>query len=644
MPENLYRRSSGIYVVRIVIPRRLRQAVGRAEVHTSTGHRHLAAAKLAALEIQLAWRKKLMEIDRAKLESANPLLLSGGLMSLSDAASAIGIPLTALLTELFNDRASLFVQAQDWPGWWVPDIHDIERDYDGTFVINDIETKGSRQLLTGLSQPFDISSFVVSLKTGPSTVSALRLEGVSAFFVDEPKQVNVEESLVPKSTIERIRSRLAALLPPAAVTPAAAPYLTIGDSAAVIYDPITAKHGTKRFLELFDLYRNDRQWGEDQKRRMATEARLFAELMDNPELVSIERETVLEYAKRLAALPSDIYLTGRRYKTNSLAELTVIARNHNLELKNESTVKRHIGHLSEILNYGVKNQMLRFNPAADFKRGKSHISIGSAKSDRDVFDENDLNAIFSAEWFRTGAGVFEAKGWTDWRPFNYWLPIMGLLTGGRINELSQLYLDDLVQSKTGIWYFDFNLIQPDKADADALERDKSLKTVNAIRIVPMHNILVQLGLPEYAAALREAGNSRLFPELTRDKIKGYGKPAGSWFNERFLGKRLGIERNGRKVFHSFRHLFATSLERLDVSESVRAQLAGHVRGKTESGTRYAKDRNAEELFPIVNGLRFACLEKVARFDISAGLKALKVSQRFKQSMARGKLSRESNKA
>lgn len=227
----------------------------------------------------------------------------------------------------------------------------------------------------------------------------------------------------------------------------------------------------------------------------------------------------------------------------------------------------------------------------------------------------------------------------NWRSHHYWLPLMGLLTGARINELSQLYLDDVVQSESGVWYFDFNFNQPDKIKADAQEDDKSLKTVNAIRVIPMHDALVRLGLPEYASELRKAGYSRLFPELRHDKIKGYGKPAGSWFNERFLGNQLGIERNGKKVFHSFRHNFLTALERLNISEGVRAMLAGHLRGNTESGTRYSKDRNAEELKVSIDQLNFTVLSTIAPFNIEAGLKSIKIAFRRKNSILRAKASK-----
>ena len=56
----LYRRPSGIYAVRIAVPLRLRQAVGKSEIHVSTSLWDLNAAKLAALRILIGWREHFM--------------------------------------------------------------------------------------------------------------------------------------------------------------------------------------------------------------------------------------------------------------------------------------------------------------------------------------------------------------------------------------------------------------------------------------------------------------------------------------------------------------------------------------------------------------------------------------------------------
>lgn len=631
----LYRRPSGVYAVRIVVPKRLRDLVGRGEIHTSTGLRDWNAAKLAALKIQLHWREQLMALDLEKLSAGSPLLLGEGLIPIEEAARAIGLTPGSLLGEMRNDRTPIYVQAQAWQGWQVPDLAVIERDYNGSgFVLNDVEAQGFKQTLSGTARVYDSTATIANLiADGKTRESTFRLSGDAGFFCDDEQTITVAACFAQKHAVERTRIRLAGLarpVPPPALTLPMVPVAPYPASESAPLDPITAKYGKKRFSELFELYKADRDWGPVQAQRMETETALFKELMSDPELGSIDKAMILRFGELLGKLPPNTYLYKRRLKTDSLHELIAIAEKNGLSLKTETTVKGHIGRLSEVLGYGEANRMLTFNPAADFKRG-SRREMMRAQDERDVFSPEELDLIFSQDWFKYGAGNFtESKNWTFWRPLYYWLPLLGLLTGGRLNELSQLYLDDIKQSEADkdVWYIDFNMVQSGKV------ADKSLKTVNAIRIVPIHDVLIRLGLLKYVAALRKAGHDRLFPELKLDGLKGYSKAAGTWFNERFLGQKLKMRRDGKKTFHSLRHCFLTAAERLDLSERVIAQIAGHERGRTQSMSRYAKDRSAVDLHERINKISFPCLSGIVPFDVQAGLKALKCSERHKASVAR----------
>ncbi|PKH24086.1 site-specific integrase [Pseudomonas fluorescens] len=243
--------------------------------------------------------------------------------------------------------------------------------------------------------------------------------------------------------------------------------------------------------------------------------------------------------------------------------------------------------------------------------------------------------FFSASWFSTGTGERNKHGRLyQFRPHFYWLPLLGLYTGGRINELCQLYIGDIKQSESGIYYLDFNLDTPDKTDIDGQDSiksnktDKTLKTVNSKRITPLHSHLIKLGFPAYIKSLSDAGHKRLFPELKRDAIKGYGKPAGSWFNERFLGKQLHIPLDGKRTFHSFRHNFITALNEQGVPSDIIAQLAGHSRGATETTGRYRKDAEAERLLTYIELLNYE-LPLIKPLIISDGLDAISDALRRK---------------
>lgn len=622
----LYRRPSGIYVVRLAVPIRLRSEIGRTEVHVSTGLREPGAAKIAALKIQAEWRERFMTVDIAKLTNSSPLLHGGGLIALPGAADAIGLSLRDLLPELLNERAPLITQATGWHGWRVINILAIERGPDGVHLAQDIRMHGEEIVFAGLVRAWNSRATVAGLMAGQkSTERLFHVAAEAAFFCESEIDVPIEAWLVQKAVVERIRQRLSGGVLPLPTTPALPQAETSPPAWPSAEDlNVLGPYRNKRFSELFAMYEKNRKWAADQTRRMNTEAGLFVELMNDPVMSSIDLELIHEFARRLAELPTNIYLTRRRYGAElSLQDLAAIAKDKALELKNQATVARHVSKIAEILNFGVQPAgWLRINPAAGFQRSRNFGAVRRAQDYRDAFNAKELDSIFSVSWFKSGG-----KGENDhWRPHFFWMPLLALATGGRLNELAQLYLDDVRLSDSGTWYIDFNLEGSDKLDIDESdETDKSLKTANAIRVVPLHGVVIDAGLPGYVQALRQAGYERLFPELRRDPVKGYGKPVGSWFNERFLGQRLKIERNGRKVFHSFRHNFVTTLERLDAPERVMAQLAGHERGSTQSGTRYGKDRDADAMKSLIDRLEFPSLKNLDKFDPAAGLRAVKIA-------------------
>ncbi|WP_413775405.1 DUF6538 domain-containing protein [Pseudomonas syringae] len=53
--DNLYRRSSGIYVLRITVPARYRAQVRQQEIHVSTKTTNLKAAKAVASHLLVQW-------------------------------------------------------------------------------------------------------------------------------------------------------------------------------------------------------------------------------------------------------------------------------------------------------------------------------------------------------------------------------------------------------------------------------------------------------------------------------------------------------------------------------------------------------------------------------------------------------------
>ncbi len=138
----------------------------------------------------------------------------------------------------------------------------------------------------------------------------------------------------------------------------------------------------------------------------------------------------------------------------------------------------------------------------------------------------------------------------------FWLPVLGLYTGARANELCQINPQSDVRRdmKSDIWCM---LLTEDTESGDDIA--KSIKTgVN--RAVPLHRQLISLGFPAYVEALKTSGAKQLFPSW---KPRG-GRAAPNaidWFSK-FLGENglHGVENErGRALhgMHAFRHTLLT---------------------------------------------------------------------------------------
>lgn len=148
------------------------------------------------------------------------------------------------------------------------------------------------------------------------------------------------------------------------------------------------------------------------------------------------------------------------------------------------------------------------------------------------------------------------------RPHEYWLPLLALFTGARIEELTQLHLSDVYQLND-IPIFDLN-------DLGA----KALKTEAAKRKVPIHPVLIELGLLDYLADVKVAfpNAEQLFPYLSHTKHGRLSDRASKAWG-RYLDK-LNI--TGRdKVFHSFRDTVNNELADRGVPLELRCALVGH---------------------------------------------------------------------
>jgi integrase len=285
--------------------------------------------------------------------------------------------------------------------------------------------------------------------------------------------------------------------------------------------------------------------------------KLFTELHGELPLMQIKRGHARQFREALQDVP------GRRsgkLLNAPLPELTQWGRAHpDVPKITAGTVNKQLTAVQAVANWAHDNGMIPddvqwADPFRRMRLGEEEAMRGGAP-----FDLADLQVIFGTPVFTLGERPKGGKGEAA-----FWLPLLALFTGARLNELSSLKVSDVAQND--IVGAQCIFIRAEKRSG------KRLKTEQSERFVPLHPQLMAAGFHEYVSNLRtgHGANAWLFPKVAPGTT---GKSAFSkWFG-RYLGAH-GITESS-KVFHSFRHSFVDASRLAGVPGEINIALLGH---------------------------------------------------------------------
>ena len=279
---------------------------------------------------------------------------------------------------------------------------------------------------------------------------------------------------------------------------------------------------------------------------------------DHP-VASYERKDLAAFFDLLRGLPK-LYSKSAEWKGLSLTQIVERTKGQDHERLSIKTMKRHFSALGRLFDYLRKRgEYLGENPAYGFE-------FPDKRRDRDkrkIWEGERLTKLFASPVW-TGC-LSESRrsrpGSLIIKDEKYWLPLLGLYHGNRLEEFAQLRREDVRQEEE-VWFLDIND-----------EGDKQIKNVQSKRRVPLHPELYRLGFLDYVQQIAIKPEDRIFPQL---RPGGPDKKLGYFFTKWWTQYRkdVGVYEKGYD-YHSFRAGVTTKLASAGVPLEVRNELLGH---------------------------------------------------------------------
>ena len=315
---------------------------------------------------------------------------------------------------------------------------------------------------------------------------------------------------------------------------------------------------------LQDTFIPEKRLQEDARRHMEGYVRLFAKVAGNRPMNTYTRKDIIRWVGTLERIRTTY---GKGGKDHAKPITAILRESRGKDTLGRTTIEKHITHLKAFFQAATRHH--RFATSDDVEAMFTDIRLGATvpeAKERTIWPLPRMVELFrSPVWTGTRHGLVAGQRREDVGPWvvldaYWWLPVLGIHTGARLEELAQLEHDDLLTDSDERQFLYLNN-----------EGDRRLKNRHSIRPVAIHPFLVELGFPRLFVPGRKG---RIFPDL-----KQAGRPPkwGGQYSEDFTAYRRACGLYEKLMdFHAFRHTFATAMRaRAGADPGLVGRMIGH---------------------------------------------------------------------
>ena len=313
--------------------------------------------------------------------------------------------------------------------------------------------------------------------------------------------------------------------------------------------------------------------------RYERDIKIFFDLIDKDYLIDISHEDMKHFIKEFFFLPDrngnrELFKNAKNYK-----EVIQIAKEKSIESITKKTIRNKLININAFLDYAVEYDYLDKNRLR-YKIFISTEDLEDEKNRKEFYPEQLFSLFYKSEWYKE-----KLEENLKTYPSKIWVPLILLFAGCRLNELCQIYTEQIIE-KEGVYFF--------KIEDE--HEDQKLKNRSSRRKIPIHPMLIDLGILKFIEKQKKENKTRLFSELYYTEKKGYGNAFSKLFNDKkfkfsWLDKQAKEKLENEDILldlHSFRHNFSGSLKGLE-EVGLLDYFLGH-RQNSLSQSKYGKYR------------------------------------------------------
>ncbi|WP_028582314.1 site-specific integrase [Desulfogranum japonicum] len=306
---------------------------------------------------------------------------------------------------------------------------------------------------------------------------------------------------------------------------------------------------SKAYEQFVDWKKND--WRPETTKKSAAAVEQLITIVGDIPCNRLTLDHMKTFRDMLMKLPSRVDLPPYKGKTyDEILKMEI----PDTKKPADKTLKNKFGYVLSFLDYCSSDGYSVIDHRKVFEQFKKKKKVSKVRM---PFAPDELKRLFESKEYQTCTHNTIA---------HHWIPLIALFTGARLNEICQLAKSNIKRDEeSSIWYFDINA-----------EEGRSLKTAAAIRYVPIHDQLIELGFLEYVDSVSDGG--RLFPMLSKNSKGEYGAQISKWFNRTYKSEKhcnIEIGQGEMKDFHSFRNTLINTLKQKGVPVASAKEIVGH---------------------------------------------------------------------